>query len=136
MRATRRACYVLTMPPAWTPELVADRLIAAFRLLPGRPVMSSARGFSVEGCAVEPFGWPERFVAELWDRRVLMTWARCRAIDESVSERYRALGWNRDKAERHRRFALAAIARGLNLEQASNGSLTMQSTAPEPINQA
>lgn len=98
----------------WTPELVGERLVEAFHLMPDRPVMTSARGFSIDGRDVEPFGWPERFVADVWDRRVLMTWARCRAIGEFVSERYRGLGWDRDRAERRRRVALAVIALSLN----------------------
>lgn len=103
------------MPPApWTPDRVAEQLVAAFRRLPDRPVLSRAGSFSIDGAEVEPFGWPERFVADTWDRRVLMTWARCRAIGASVSDRYRDLEWPRRRAERHRQKALAAIARGLS----------------------
>ena len=122
------------MPPLpWTPDLVADRLVAAFRRLPDHPVMSRGRAFTDDdGVEVEPFGWPERFVVDRHHRAVLMTWARCRAIGASVTARYDDLEWQRDTAERHRRKALAAIARGLNEKCRTNESLTVQSLAAEP----
>ena len=104
---------MLAAPP-WTPDLVGRRLVEAFRLLPGRPVMSSARGFRVDGVEVEAFGWPERFVPELRDRRATMVWASCMASGESVSARFKSLGWGRSTAERRRSAALALIADGLN----------------------
>ncbi len=100
--------------PFWTSDLVGRRLVEAFRLLPGRPVMSSARGFTVDGVEVEPFGWPERFLVELRDRRNVMVWASCRANRESVAERVRDLGWPAGTTDRRRKAALATIAAGLN----------------------
>jgi hypothetical protein len=102
-------------PIEWTPTLVGYRLVEAFRLLPGRPVMSSARGFTIDGGEVEPFGWPERFLPELRDRRILMTWASCRAQNESVRARFDGFGWERSTAEKRLRRALATIAAGLSL---------------------
>lgn len=109
----------------WTAERVAARLVAAFRRLPGCPVMSAptgfVRGFLMLGEEVAPFGWPERYVGDLRRRQILMTWARCTAAGESVSERYRALGWSRSSAERHRAAALQAIADALNAAQEQRG---------------
>lgn len=105
----------MQLETTWTPAKVAECLVGAYRLLPSRPVMSSAAGFVVQGeGVVEAFSWPQRFVIDQWDRRVLMTWARCIATGESVRERYAGLQWPRAKAERRRRSALVAIATGLN----------------------
>ncbi len=118
-------------PTPWSPPTVAARLVAAYRLMPGRPVLSSAAGFRVEGEGVaEVFAWPDRFLADPWDRRVLTTWAYCIAMGLSVRERYRGFGWPRRTAERRRRLALAAIADGLNRE------LTVAPKAPQPPEQA
>ena len=118
----------LGMPPPWTPELVADRLVAAFRCVPGCPVLSSARGFSIGGAEVEPFQWPERFVANRRDRTMLMTWARCRATGERMAPICREFEWSADQVDYRRRVALAAIVNGLNREAVSNSRLTI----PEP----
>jgi len=118
-------------PTPWSPPTVAARLVAAYRLMPGRPVMSSAAGFVIpdEG-VVAAFAWVDRFVPDPWDRRVLTTWASCIAMGLSVRERYRGMGWPRRTAERRRRLALAAIAEGLNRE------LTVAPEAPQPGKQA
>ena len=121
------------MPPAvpWTPDLVAEQLVSAFRRLPDHPVMSRGRCFVDGDIEVEPFGWPERFIADPWDRRVLMTWASCRASGASITKRFKDLDWQPRTAERHRRTALAAIARGLNAMAKCNESLTMSSVRLE-----
>lgn len=102
----------------WTAPKVAEALVGAYRLMPGRPVMSTGGKFVLtDGTCdnvVEPFSWPERFVGDVQHRRILMTWARCIATGESVRDRYRDLQWKRSSAERRRLAALATIARGLN----------------------
>lgn len=105
----------------WTADLVGRRLVEAFQLLPGRPVMSSARGFRIDGVEVEPFGWPERFLPELRDRRAVMVWASCRAKGDPVDTRVRELGWNTVTTNRRRVAALATIAAGLNRQGSTEG---------------
>ena len=122
----------LGMPAPWTPELVADRLVAAFRRVPSCPVLSSARGFSMGDREVEPFGWPERYIKDRRDRTILMTWARCRASGQAVAPLYRELVGNAERAEYRRRVALAAIVRGLNSTEPANGDLTFTEAAFEP----
>jgi hypothetical protein len=101
----------------WTERLVAERMVQAYRLVPGYPVMSAAGacGAGEAGAAVA-LCWTDRFVRDPWARSVLLTWARCKSRGESVRERYRDFGWQRSTAERRRREALAAIVRGLNSE--------------------
>ena len=122
----------MSPPSPWTSQLVADRLIAAFRRVPTCPVLSTARGFSIAGQEVEPFQWPERFVASRRDRTMLMTWARCRATGERMAPLNREFEWNADQVDYRRRVALAAIARGLNLEASCDGGLTIPDAALEP----
>ncbi len=116
-------------PTPWSPPTVAARLVEAYRRRPGRPVMSGAGAFRTDGEA-DVFAWPDRFLADPWDRRVLTTWASCIAMGLSVRERYRGMGWPRRTAERRRRLALAAIAAGLNAE------LTMAPNASQPPERA
>ena len=130
------------MPPPWTPEIVAERLVAAYRRVGGVSVLSSsAGGFSYRGRPLDPgvvsdlvaaFRWPDAFVRDPADRRILRTWASCRASRDSVRERYRALGWGRGAAERRRARALAAIADGLNGPIVCQEDLTRGPTAFEP----
>ena len=122
-------CYVppMQLDTRWTASKVAEALVRAYRLMPGRPVMSGYGGrFAVQSDAgdivIEPFSWPERFVDDPQHRRVLMTWARCMAIGESVRDRYDQLQWPRSSSERRRAAALNAIARGLNREATETGS--------------
>ena len=122
----------LGMLPRWTPDIVADRLVAAFRRVPSCPVLSSARGFSIGDTEVEPFGWPERFIPDRRDRTILMTWARCRATGQAVAPLYRDLVGNAEKAEYRRRVALAAIVRGLNSAEPVSVDLTFADAAFEP----
>ena len=98
----------------WTPLKVAEALVRAFRTTSGRPVWSSGNGFSLDDKPIEPFGWPERFLPDAYERRIVLTWARCMATGESVRELYRNLGWSRNAVERRRIAALKAIANGLN----------------------
>ena len=109
----------------WTSALVGEQLVTAFRRVPGCPVLSSARRFCVGGVEVEPFAWPERFIASRQDRILLMTWARCRATGERVAPLYRELLGDAERADYRRRVALATIARGLNAAQMCNASLTI-----------
>lgn len=85
-------------------------MVEAFRLVPGRPVLSGQGGFSINGVEVAPFAWPERFLPDARDRRILMTWASCRARNESVRARFDGFGWERSTAEKRLRRALAKIA--------------------------
>ena len=105
----------------WTAEMVGQRLVEAFRLLPGRPEMSSARGFRIDGVEVEAFGWPDRFLPELRDRRAVMVWASCRAKGEPVDTRVRDLGWNTVTTNRRRVAALVTFAAGLNRQGSTKG---------------
>ena len=126
----------MSSPPPWTSQLVADRLVTAFRRVPTCPVLSTARGFSIGGQEVEPFGWPERFVVSRRDRNMLMTWARCRATGERMAPIYREFEWNADQVDYRRRVALAAIVRGLNHEARCNEGLTIPEVTPELVPQA
>ena len=105
----------------WTAGRVEARLIAAFRIAPGRPMLASSdhleHGLDGRQSAMtDALSWTRRFV----DRRdglILMTWARCVATREPFAEQCRGWGWNRSTAEAARRRATAQIVAGLNSEQ-------------------
>ena len=62
-----------------------------------------------------PLGWPERYLPDERDRRIVLAWARCRATGNSFSALARAMGWASLNPDRRRRAALARIANGLNV---------------------
>jgi hypothetical protein len=117
----------------WTPEFTAKRLVAAFRLLPGRgvysPVMGDFRsldGRRIEGlviirCAQDALG------RRSLECEQLLTWARVKATagdrwDASISEICREFsgrrGWSRSNFEERRRIALRRLAAWLEAEKA------------------
>lgn len=96
-----------------------DRLIAAFKVLPGHPVFSARGSVNVVGApdASQALTWAARFVPDRSERLVLLTWARCRATGDSFRDRCHAMGWSRSSAERTRQRAIAKIASCLKSEQ-------------------
>ena len=102
-----------------SPTRLEDRLIAAFKVLPGHPVFSTRGAVKVDGApdASQALTWAARFVPDRSERLVLLTWARCRATGDSFRDRCHAMGWSRSSAERTRRRAIDQIIACLQSEQ-------------------
>lgn len=101
---------------AWTPKAVGENLVEAFRALPGCPCLSRG-GRLVEGHAptgaVRAFNAVIDAVPNQFERRAVLTWARCRATEQSYSAQCRAMGWPKRTAEDARLRALRRVAAAL-----------------------
>ena len=73
---------------AWSERQVEQRLIAAFRFLPGQPVYSDGHRLvtSADDRAghASALNWVRDCVPNRQESLALLTWARCRASGDSV----------------------------------------------------
>ncbi|MDX7953370.1 hypothetical protein P7D22_19585 [Lichenihabitans sp. Uapishka_5] len=104
----------------WTAALVADHLVQAFRVLPGRAVFTSGgtfRAYDAHPSTADAFSWAPRFLADHPRSRLhLFAWARCRSQREPWSAMCREMGWPLTSADTSRKLAAELIAAGLNRE--------------------
>ena len=114
---------------AWTPELVCQLTIAAFRVLPSWPIFS--RRFGEFGQGRLPIGpekvlsWAERYLERLpRGRTVLFKWASVTASnfrdpDDTLRGFAAEIGMSWSAFQRTRRRACEIIAKGLALDGVS-----------------
>jgi hypothetical protein len=102
----------------WTPERVAERLVAVFRALPNTPIYSPRKGVFEPS---RPIDGLELVTAvqlclgrESPAAQRLLVWARMRGTGQSVRAHYRENGRPRSTAYYRRRRSLKRIAAFLN----------------------
>jgi hypothetical protein len=104
----------------WTPGLVEEALISAFRTWPGKAVYID--GNTMENVlgpdgAVKIVGAAAKFIgSRTIDYAYLIGWARCEAADRPFADHMRELGWSKATAWRGRRAAAEKLAHALNAE--------------------
>jgi hypothetical protein len=108
--------------PQWTPELVCQRMIEAFRKLPKVPVYSPrpevlqvALPRQRKPAELDLISMSAHYLPRNSDeRRFLLAWASARASGRSVREVCREMHWPRENVRRKRHKACRVIADGLN----------------------
>jgi len=107
----------------WTPALVGEQLVRAFRSLPNHFACCEGERVEIEGVPAHvaaPLGWPSRFVVQSGsgapdDRVCVLTWARAMALPHhSINEFCQEFSLPQEIFERRRCRALIAIANKLN----------------------
>jgi len=108
--------------PQWTPELVCERMIEAFRQLPRVPVYSPRENLlqpalprTARPAELDLISLSARYLSRNSDeRRFLLAWASARASGRSIREECRERGWPRENFRRKRHKACRIIAECLN----------------------
>ena len=109
----------------WTPHLVSEHLVQAFRSFPDHAVFSTARTvtsfehktYGAHPSTADAFSWAPRFLGAYPKPRLhLFTWARCKAQKSSFRDMCREMDWPRQTVMVSRLLAASLIADGLNAE--------------------
>jgi hypothetical protein len=108
--------------PRWTPDMVCERMIEAFRKLPKVPVYSpqanvlqTALPRQARPADLDLISLSAHYLARnSEERRFLLAWASARASGRSVREVCREMGWPRENFRRKRHKACKTIAERLN----------------------
>lgn len=108
--------------PQWTPEMVCERMVEAFRQLPGVAVYSPQPNVLQAALPDQPRPADFDLVAlsahylsrNSDERRYLLAWASARAAGRSIREECRERGWPRENFRRKRHKACRIIAESLN----------------------
>jgi hypothetical protein len=109
----------------WTPQMVCDRLVEAFRAMPYMGIHSPRKDVliptagEIDGTKLDIVALTSRYIPRPDDpahiRVHLLAWARAKAgIGKSISRTCKCFGWSRQTLNENRRKACQIVSEGLN----------------------